>query len=152
MRKCSYSAQRERIVAEAIGPVASELRLLDAADLVSLLRFECYGNLSDLVASAAELYFLPGTVVFGAGGDYRLEWGGEPEVTLDLELRPQGVTVYARLQLGDEQAGVEITHVAFDDPAADPDDNTALLAASLREAQFKRLGSPARGFEARPAA
>ena len=55
MRKSSYSAQRERIVAEAIGPVAWELRLLDAADLVSLLRFECYGNLSDLVSSAAEL-------------------------------------------------------------------------------------------------
>lgn len=152
MRKCTYSAQRERIVAEAISPVASELRLLDAADLVSLLRFECYGNLADLVASAAELYFLPGTVVFGAGGDYKLDWGDEPEVTLDLELRPQGVTVYTRLQLGNERAGVEITHVAFDNPAADPDDNTALLAASLRDAQFKRLGSTSGGFEARSAA
>lgn len=138
MRKSSYSAQRERIVAEAIGPVASELRLLDAADLVSLLRFECYGNLSDLVSSAAELYFLPGTVVFGAGGDYKLDWGGEPEVTLDLELRPRGCTVYARLQLGNERAGVEVTHVAFEDPAVDPDDNTDLLAASLRDAQFSR--------------
>ena len=142
MRKSSYSAQRERIVAEAIGPVASELRLLDAADLVSLLRFECYGNLSDLVSSAAELYFLPGTVVFGAGGDYKLDWGGEPEVTLDLELRPRGCTVYARLQLGNEHAGVEITHVAFDDPAADPEDNTSLLAESLRDAQFRRSASP----------
>lgn len=145
MRKCSYSAQRERIVAEAIGPVASELRLLDAADLVSLLRFECHGNLADLVASAAELYFLPGTVVFGTGGDYKLDWGGEPEVTLDIELRPQGVTVYARLLLSNEHAGVDITHVAFDDPAADPDDNTALLAASLKDAQFKRMGSPSLG-------
>ncbi|MBD9373877.1 hypothetical protein IB238_14715 [Rhizobium sp. ARZ01] len=142
MRKCSYSAQRERIVAEAIGPVASELRLLDAADLVSLLRFECYGNLADLVASAAELYFLPGTVVFGAGGDYKLDWGGEPEVTLDLELRPQGVIVYARLHLGNEHAGIEITHVAFDNPAAAPEDNTALLAASLKDAQFKRMAPP----------
>ena len=57
-----------------------------------------------------------------------------------------------RLQLGNERAGVEITHVAFDNPAADPDDNTALLAASLRDAQFKRLGSTAGGFEARSAA
>ena len=63
MKKCSYTNQRERIVAEAISPVASELRLLDAADLISLLRFELYGNLSDLVSSAAELYFHPGTVV-----------------------------------------------------------------------------------------
>ena len=140
MRKCSYSAQREKIVAEAIGPVATELRLLDAADLVSLLRFECYGNLADLVASAAELYFQPGTIVFGAGGDYLLDWGTEPEVVLDLELRPQGVTVYAKLFLGKEQAGIEITHVAFNEPAENPDDNTAFLEASLRGAKFAAAG------------
>ena len=140
MRKCSYSAQREKIVAEAIGPVATELRLLDAADLVSLLRFECYGNLADLVASAAELYFQPGTIVFGAGGDYQLDWGSEPEVILDLELRPQGVTVYAKLFLGKDRAGIEITHVAFSEPAENPDDNTAFLEASLRGAKFIAAG------------
>ena len=57
MKTCPYSTQREKIVAKAISPVASELRLLDASDLISLLRFECYGNLADLVSSAAELYF-----------------------------------------------------------------------------------------------
>lgn len=67
MKRCPYSEKREQILAEAISPVASELRLLDAADLISLLRFESYGNLADLVASAAELYFLPGTVNFGLG-------------------------------------------------------------------------------------
>ena len=136
MRKCTYSAEREKIVAEAICPVATELRLLDAADLVSLLRFECYGNLADLVSSAAELYFLPGTVNFGAGGDYSLDWGTEPEVTLDMELRPQGVTVYAKLLLQKDKAGVEVTHVAFNNPSADPDDNTAFLRKSLAEAKY----------------
>jgi hypothetical protein len=136
MRRCTYSAEREKIVAEAICPVATELRMLDAADLVSLLRFECYGNLSDLVSSAAELYFLPGTVTFGAGGDYRLDWGSEPEVTLDMEIRPPGVTVYAKLLLQKDHAGVEVTHVAFSEPAADPDDNTAFLKKSLVEARY----------------
>lgn len=140
MRKCAYSAERERIVAEAICPVATELRMLDAADLVSLLRFECYGNLADLVSSAAELYFLPGTVNFGAGGDYRLDWGIEPEVTLDMELRPPGVTVYAKLLLQKDRAGVEVTHVAFSEPAADPDDNTAFLRRSLDEARYMKAG------------
>ena len=142
MRKCTYSAEREKIVAEAICPVATELRLLDAADLVSLLRFECYCNLADLVSSAAELYFLPGTVNFVAGGDYRLDWDTEPEVTLDMELRPQGVTVYAKLLLQKDKAGVEVTHVAFSDPAADPDDNTAFLRKSLAEARYVK-GDPA---------
>ena len=135
MKKCPFSEQREKLVAEAITPVASELRLLDAADLISLLRFERFGNLSDLVASAAELYFLPGTVRFGAGGDYKLEWGSEPEIVLDLEIKPPGVTVYA------QNAGVEINHISFQQPSPDPDENTAFLERSLNSARFKKENS-----------
>ncbi|WP_416797966.1 hypothetical protein [Ciceribacter azotifigens] len=140
MKKCPYTSQRERIVAEAISPVASELRLLDAADLISLLRFELYGNIADLVSSAAELYFHPGTVNFGAGGEYRLEWGGPPEVVLDLEIKPRDVTVYAQLTLTREHAGLEICHVAFHNPLATPEDNTRLLRDSLQEARFSHTG------------
>lgn len=94
---------------------------------------------ADLVSSAAELYFLPGTVNFGAGGNYRLDWDTEPEVTLDMELRPQGVTIYARLMLQKDKAGVEVTHVAFNEPAADPADNTA-FDKSLQEARYVKSG------------
>jgi len=138
MKKCTHSTEREKIVAQAISPVASELRLLDAGDLISLLRLECHSSLADLVSSAAELYFHPGTVSFGAGGDYRLEWDGAPEVVLDLEIKPRGVSVYARLKLADRQAGLEIDHIAFHDPSDNPDDNTAFLARSLQEAKFVR--------------
>jgi hypothetical protein len=143
MKKCPYSAKREQILAEAISPVASELRLLDAADLISLLRFECYSSLADLVASAAELYFLPGTVNFGLGGDYTLDWGGPAEVTLDLEIKPQGVTVYAKLALAEHYAGIEINHIAFQEASPDPDENTAALARSLREARYTVRGPAA---------
>ena len=65
---------------------------------------------------------------FGLGGDYTLEWGGKPEVTLDLEIKPQGVTVYAQLLLTEDHAGIEISHIGFQNPSADPDENTAALA------------------------
>ncbi|PKA40859.1 hypothetical protein [Rhizobium sullae] len=136
MKKCPYSSQRERILAEAISPVATELRLLDASDLISLLRFEYYGSIADLVASAAELFFHPGTVNFGLGGSYTLEWGGKPEVVLDLEIKPRGVTVYAQLTMAEQHAGIEINHIAFQDPSADPDVNTAFLERSLRESRY----------------
>ena len=84
MKKCPHSTEREKIVAEALRPVATELRLIDAGDLVSLLRYERWGNLADLVSSAAELYFLTGTVRFGVGGDYNLDWDSKPEILLDL--------------------------------------------------------------------
>ncbi|MGE7370779.1 hypothetical protein ACQKKX_17200 [Neorhizobium sp. NPDC001467] len=136
MKKCNFSQEREEILAYAIAPVASELRLLDAGDLIALLRLERYTSVADLVSSAAELYFHPGTVNFGSGGDYRLEWSGGPEITLDLEIKPKGVSVYARLMLADQQAAVEIDHIAFQNPSEDPDENTRFLAHSLAESKF----------------
>ena len=136
MRKIAQSAEREKIVAEALSPVATELRLIDAADLVSLLRYERWGNISDLVTSAAELYFQPGTVRLGAGGEYRLDWDSKPEILLDLELKPDGVTIYAKLSLADIQAGVEINHIAFHRPQVDAETDTAFLAKTLSDARF----------------
>ena len=136
MRKTAHSAEHEKIVAEALSPVATELRMIDAADLVSLLRYERWGNISDLVASAAELYFLPGTVNFATGGEYRLDWDRKPEILLDLEIKPEGVTIYAQLSLADVQAGLEINHIAFHRPSADPDANTEFLARTLSAARF----------------
>ncbi|WKL27413.1 hypothetical protein Q1M63_20665 [Sinorhizobium meliloti] len=124
------------MVAEAIRPVATELRLIDAADFIALLRFESYASIADLVESAAELYFLPGTVNFGLGGNYNLDWDSRPEVILDLELKPRGVTVYARLVLAGDTAGIEISHINFQQPSGDPDENTAFLAKSLAESKF----------------
>lgn len=141
MKKCTHSTEREKIVAQAISPVATELRLLDAGDLIALLRLECHSSLADLVSSAAELYFHPGTVSFGAGGDYKLDWNSAPEVVLDLEIKPRGVSVYARLKLADEQAGLEIDHIAFHEPSDNPDDNTAFLARSLQEAKFVKISA-----------
>lgn len=142
MRLCPYTKQREEIVAHAIRSVASELRLIDAADLIALLRLECHSNLSDLVSSAAELFFQPGTVNFGVGGDYRLDWGTTPQVTLDLELKPDGMTVFARLTLLESHGEVEINHISFDNPSDDPDENTASLAASLQASAFSNFFSP----------
>lgn len=136
MKKNPFSEQRERILAEAISPVATELRLVDVADLIAMLRFERHGSMADLVSSAAELYFHPGTVNFGVGGDYRLEWDSEPEVELDLEIKPRGVTIYAKLSMNKSHAGVEISHIDFQHPSADPEENTAFMHRALINAQF----------------
>ncbi len=129
-------------MARAISPVAAELRLIDAGDLISFLKFESYSSLSDLVDSAAELYFHPGTVYFGIGGDYTLDWDTYPSITLDLEIKPKGVTIYAQLLLGKDHAGVNINHINFQNPSVDPNENTAFLADSLRNAAFYKTVEP----------
>lgn len=136
MKICPYSIQREEILARAIGPLAAELRLIDAADFISMLRFEHHGSIADLVDSAAELYFHPGTIRFGAGGDYSLDWDSMPSVTLDLEIMPRGVTVYARLMLGRDKAAISIDYINFQNASNDPDANTAFLASSLGDARL----------------
>jgi hypothetical protein len=100
------------------------------------LRYDRWGIVSDVVSSAAELYFLPGTVRFGVGGDYNLDWDKLPEIVLDLEIKPIGVTIYAKLSLADVQAALEISHIAFDEPALDPAENTAYLSRSLMGSRF----------------
>ncbi|MEM5471523.1 hypothetical protein WNZ14_07280 [Hoeflea sp. AS60] len=137
MKQNPFSAEQEKIIADAICTVASELRLIDVADLISMLRFERHGDLADLVASAAEMYFLPGTIKLGIGGDYYLDWGGQPRVVLDLEIRPRKVTIYARLVLEQDCGGIEIHHINFDEPLENPEDDTAILAESLRAAAFR---------------
>lgn len=139
MKPNYQSRDREKIIADAIWPVASELRMIDIADLIAMLRFERHADLADIVATAAELYYLPGTVRLGIGGDYKLDWSGEAKVVLDLELRPVGVAIFARLTLEDDCAGIEIDHIQFEDPTADHDVDTAVLAAALADAAYRSL-------------
>lgn len=126
-----HAMSREVLVAEAIGEVVSELRMIDIADYIAFIRLERLGNIADLVDSAAELYFMPGTLRLGHGGEAHVAWTGDPRIVLDLELRPHGVTVYFSLTLTAEHAAVEVSYVAFDKPSSDPTENSAFLESAL---------------------
>jgi hypothetical protein len=138
MNRQPHSSAREIIVATAIREVVSELRMVDVADYIAFIRLEQHANLADLVDSAAELYFMPGTLSFGHGGDANVGWSGEPSITLDLQLRPKGATVYFSLSLTALKASVDVNYVAFDEPSEDPAENTRLLAAALESCRIRR--------------
>ncbi len=133
---------REIVVAEAIREFVSELRMVDIADYIAFIRMERFGNVSDIVDSAAELYFMPGTLRLGHGGEAHVEWTGEPRIVLDLELRPQGVTVYFALTLTAQHASVDVNYVSFESPDADPDVNTRRLEDALLTARIRKTISP----------
>ena len=127
MNRQPHAASREAIVAEAIKDVVGELRLVDVADYIAFIRLEHFSTVSDIVDSAAELFFMPGTLKLGHGGEAHVGWAEPPRIVLDLELRPSGATVYFALSLEDEVASVEVNYVAFDRPDPDPLRNTAFL-------------------------
>lgn len=132
------SHDREAIVAGAIKEVVSELRLVDVADYVAFIHLERFASVADIVDSAAELYFQPGTLRLGNGGEVHLDWSGEPRIVLDLELKPSGATVYFTLGMTSEHAFVDVNYVSFDRPATEPDENTAFLQAALERCRIRK--------------
>jgi hypothetical protein len=89
------------------------------------------------VESDAERFFMPGTLKLGHGGDVQLDWTGERKVCLELELRPRGATVYFTLTLAAETAGVDVNYVAFDEPGATAEQNTAFLEAAIEDSRIR---------------
>ncbi|HEY4192739.1 MAG TPA: hypothetical protein VGM46_08835 [Mesorhizobium sp.] len=138
MNRQPHASTREIIVAGAIEQVVQELRLVDVADYIAFIRLEHFACLSDLVDSAAELFFLPGTLRLGHGGEAHVDWGSSPRIELDLELRPKGATVYFRLTLSEHGASVVVNYVSFEEPDEDPSRNTALLEAAIEQARMRR--------------
>lgn len=143
MNRQPHSASREAIVAEAIREVVGELRLVDASDYIAFIRLEHFATVSDIVDSAAELFFMPGTLRLGHGGEAHVTWSDSPRIILDLELRPAGATVYFALILEDERAAVEVNYVSFDRPDPDPERNTAFLASAIENSRIRRTESVA---------
>ncbi len=138
MNRQPHSSTREVIVANAIKEVVSELRLVDAGDYIAYMRLERFASIADLVDSASELYFQPGTLRLGHGGEAHASWSQPPRIVLDLELRPLGATVYFTLTLSDETAAVEVNYVAFDNPSADPRANNVFLENALEDARIRK--------------
>lgn len=139
MNRQPHANSREIIVADAIEQVVGELRLIDVADYIAFIRLEHFACLSDLVDSAAELFFRPGTLRLGHGGEAHVDWSGSPRIVLDLELRPPGVTVYFQLTLSERGTSVTVNYVSFEKPGENPEHNTALLEAVIEQARIRKV-------------
>lgn len=138
MIRQQHALSREAIVAKAIEEVVAELRLVEVADFIAFIRLEHFACLADLVDSAAELFFMPGTLRLGHGGEAHVGWSGEPRIVFDLELKAGGATVYFALSLTDQAATVDVNYVSFDTPDPNPEVNTAFLAAAIERARIRK--------------
>lgn len=137
-----YTHEREMALGEAIRDVASELRLVDAADFIAFIRTEKFANIKSLVNSSTELFFKPGTVTFGLSGHVDVTWSSNPAIVLDMEFRHKHVSASFRLLLEALQAGVEIDHIAFENGSTDPDENTERLIDAIADARLMPIAEP----------
>jgi hypothetical protein len=109
-----FTLDCERLLAEGVAEVATELRLVNVIDLIGYVRSERSANLEDLVNSSAELYFKQGALRYAWSAELHVVWEALPTVSLNMEFCWRGVTAFFRLCLDSARAGVDIQHLAFD--------------------------------------
>ncbi len=137
---------RERIIAEALIDVASELRLTDVAELITLIRNDQDANLADLVNSSTELFFKGGTLRYALSAHYVAPWDATPVVSLDMEFRHERVSAFFRLTIGEKRAKIEVTDILFDEDGLDERAKVERLTAAFASARVRGAASrPGKG-------
>ncbi len=129
--------ERERIIADALVDVASELRLTDASELVAMIRNDHAANIADLVNSSTELFFKSGTLRYALSASFHAPWDATPVVALDMEFRHAMVSAFFRLTIGQRRAGVEIIDILFDEQGLDDRTKAERLIAAFDGARVR---------------
>ena len=130
------SIGREQIIADALVDFASELRLTDAAELMSMIRNDHAANIADLVNSSTELFFKSGTLRYALSASFKAPWDATPTVEIDMEFRHASVCAFFRLTIGQRRAGVEITDILFEELELDDFAKGERLFAALESARL----------------
>ncbi len=128
----------ERILADAMVEVATELRLADPLEFLMLIRGHHEANIADLVNSSSELFFKSGALRYGLAARCDLRWESTPSVRLDMEFRHAAVTVFFHLTIGRAHAGVEIIDMMVDSgDLGDEQFTTAQLSQAILQARLR---------------
>lgn len=128
----------ERIIANALVDVASELRLADAAELIHMIRSDHAANIADLVNSSTELFFKSGTLRYALSAAFKAPWDATPVIAIDLEFRHGLVSAFFRLTIGGRRAGVEIIDILFDERGLDDRAKAERLRGAFESARIAR--------------
>ena len=123
------------VVSAAFESVAAELRLVDAGNFIAFIHDEKFANLQDIVNSSVELFFKPGTVSFGWGADFELDWNSTPVIRLDMEFRHGSVWLVFKLILRALQTDVKIVYFSPSRSSGDSWQDLAALIEALADAR-----------------
>ena len=127
---------RERIVADALVGVASEIRLTDAAELMAMIKADHAANIADLVNSSTELFFKSGTLRYALSASFTAPWDATPTVEIDMEFRHAAICAFFRLKIGQRRAGVEIRDILFEEEGLDDFAKAERLSRALEAARM----------------
>jgi hypothetical protein len=133
-----FTSACERLLAIHLVDVATELREVDAADLVVWIHGNRLGNIASIVASCLEPAFKPGTLRFAISGGIRMTWSGLTEARIDMEFHYLGIDCYFALHIGDSSAGVDIEFLGIDGATCRSPDCVERFQSALNGARLDR--------------
>jgi hypothetical protein len=126
----------EKAFGDAMIDVATELRLTDLNELIMMIGTGQSANIADLVDSSTELYFRRGSLRYALHAECSVRWQVTPVVKFDVEFRHEHVCAFFRLVIGENQAGIEIQDVLFDESGLAPGQRYERLVAALDDARL----------------
>ncbi|WP_096173694.1 hypothetical protein [Cohaesibacter sp. ES.047] len=130
-----------RAIMWAFEDLGSELRLIDVDHLIAYIHSEAHGNIRDLIASSAELFFREGTVIYSDSADMVVEWGDAPRIMLDLEFRNAGVVVKFEMLLAASVTDINLQELTIEQPADSVLDELDCLVDALKGARLKPVAT-----------
>jgi len=142
--RAGHGGQSERVIADALIDVASELRLIDVAELITLIRNDQEANLADLVNSSTELFYRNGALRYALSASFKAPWDATPEIALDMEFRYDRVSAFFRLTIGERRARIEIADILFDEDGLDDSAQVERLVVAFERARAPRNFAAAR--------
>jgi hypothetical protein len=144
MENAGFALACEKLLAESLADVATELRLVNVIDLIGYVHGQRCANLEDLVNSSAELYFRHGALRYAWSADLDVVWDALPTISLSMEFGWSGVTAFFNLCLNAARAGVDLQHLAFDGDGGDEAEQLRRFSRAIAES---RLTPPRRSAE-----
>ena len=101
----------EEVLACNIKDVMADFCLVDAEIIRSYVSDQLHGNVSDIVASCAELFFKGHTLSYARSAGISTALGHPPCIVLDMEFAHDTVNVDFKLVLGEFSIGIHINRV-----------------------------------------
>jgi hypothetical protein len=84
------------------------------------------------------LFFKPGTLSFGWGAGFELDWNRMPTIALDMEFRHRSVWLVFKLILSAAQTDVTVEHLSVDKTPGGLTEDMIVLMEAIADA---RLGT-----------
>lgn len=122
--------------------VVGELLLVDYPLLREEVRRQAHGNIADLVDSAAEFSFRPGTLVYADDCSIVTD-AGQERLAILVAFRNHGVEASFSLSIGPEDGRIDLVWLKLDRPGQGGEPSLSVLRDAIGRARTR--GSDNRG-------